>query len=73
MPQLASYRLTHLWPNVSEWFYTYSHVNSVLCEHVQHLFSPGFFFFLKIVFECAVNIVASGQMCCMHPFNVNFE
>ncbi len=47
MPQLASYRLTHLWPNVSEWFYTYSHVNSVLCEHVQHLFSPGFFFFLE--------------------------
>ncbi len=56
--------LTHLCLNFSEWFHAYSCVKSVLCEHVLHLFSPGFyfFFFLKIVFECA-----GGQICCMHP------
>ncbi len=52
----------------------HSCVKSVLCEHVLHLFPPGFcFFFLKIVFECAATIVAGGQICCMHPSMSNLN
>ncbi len=74
MVHISTLKVLVLNPFVANLFLNgFMHIVVLIMSYVNMFGFSFHIFFLKIIFECAATIVAGGQICCMHPFNVKFE